>query len=155
MNETAKSIDSTAQPRRPSEYQPLSRFFSTLQEIAMTTSLSFRGVVASAIFGALTCGAATVCNATEMDPPQTTVKFADLNVSNPQGAATLYARIQRAARQVCASFDGRDLRSKARMDACVHQAIADAVASVGQPALFDAFNAHNGQATRIVLAAAR
>jgi UrcA family protein len=121
----------------------------------MTTSLSFRGAVTTVIFAALTSSLATVCAATETDPPQITVKFADLQVSNSQGAAALYARIQRAARQVCPSFDGRDLSSKGRMDACVHKAIADAVAKVGQPALFDAYNQHNGQSTRIVLAASR
>jgi hypothetical protein len=41
------------------------------------------------------------------------------------------------------------------MDACVHKATADAVAKVGQPALFDAYNARHGQSTRIVLAASR
>jgi hypothetical protein len=41
------------------------------------------------------------------------------------------------------------------MDACVNKAIADAVAKVGQPTLFDAYNAHHGQPIRIVLAASR
>lgn len=117
----------------------------------MTTSLSFRGALATAIFGALTCSVATVCTAGETDPLQTTVKYADLNVSNPQGATALYARIQQAARQVCRPFDRDDLSSKARMGACVHKAIADAVLKVNQPLLFAAYNAHYGQP--IVLAA--
>jgi UrcA family protein len=121
----------------------------------MTTSLKLRGALAAAILGALTSSLATVCTAAETDAPQATVKFADLNVSNPEGAAALYARIQRAARQVCVSFDGRDLSSKAHMDACVHKSIADAVAKVGQPALFAVYNARNGQPIRIVLAASR
>lgn len=119
----------------------------------MTTSLSFRGALATAIFGALTCSVATVCTAAETDPPQTTVKFADLNVSTPQGTAALYARIQRAARQVCLPLDGRDPSSKTQMNACVHKAIADAVAKVDRPALFAVYNAHNGQPVSIVLAA--
>jgi hypothetical protein len=41
------------------------------------------------------------------------------------------------------------------MDACVTKAIADAVAKVGEPALFDAYNLHNGQPIRIVVAASR
>jgi hypothetical protein len=41
------------------------------------------------------------------------------------------------------------------MGACVHKAIADAVAKVDQPALFAVYNAHNGQPTPIVLAASR
>jgi UrcA family protein len=158
MNEAAKSIDSAAQPGRPSVYQPLSQFFSIPQEISMTTmttSRSFRGVLATAVFGALTCSLMAVCTAAETDTPQTTVKYADLKVSNPEGAAALYARIQRAARQVCLPLDGRDLSSKAQMSACVHKAIADAVAKVDQPALLAVYNAHNGQPTSIVLAASR
>jgi len=119
----------------------------------MTTSLITRGALTAAIFGALTC-LATVCAAAETDPPQTTVKFADLNVSNPAGAAALYARIQRAARQVCRPLEEREFRSAVH-DACVHKAIADAVSKVGQPALFDAYNLHNDQPIRIVVATSR
>jgi len=120
-----------------------------------TTSLSFRAALATAMFGALTISLATVCTAAETDPPQITVKYADLKVSNPQGAAVLYARIQRAARQVCLPVDTGDLSSQARMAACVHQAIVAAIAKVDQPALFDAFNARNGRPASIVLAASR
>ena len=122
----------------------------------MTTSFSFRSVVAAAILGALACGLPTVGTAAEpTDPPQVTVKFADLKVSSPDGAAALYGRIHRAARQVCDRFDGGDVRSKMRMATCVYQAIASAVAKVDQPALFAVYNAHNGQPTPIVLAASR
>jgi UrcA family protein len=136
-------------------FQPLSQFFLQ-QEISMntqTTSRSLRGVLATAVLSAFACSLATVCTAADhTDLPQKTVKYADLNVSQPEGAAALYARIQRAARQVCLPLDGGGLSSKARMGACVHKAIADAVAKVGQPALFDAYNAHNGQPTPIILA---
>ena len=122
----------------------------------MTTFRTLRTVLATAVLGAFACSAATICTAAEpMNPPQTTVRYADLNVSKPEGAATLYARIQHAARQVCLPLDGGDVSSKARMGACVHKAIADAVAKVGQPALFDAYNAHNGQPPKIILAASR
>jgi UrcA family protein len=157
MNEAAKSIGLAGRNHlgRRSMCQPLSQFLPTLKEIPMTTSPSIRGALATAIFGALTCSLATVCTAAEANPPQITVKFADLNVSNPKGAAALYARIQRAARQVCPHLDARDLGSAGPMAACVTKAIADAVAKVGQPALFDAYNAHNAQPIRIVLAASR
>jgi len=122
----------------------------------MTTSQSFRSVLATAVLGAFAFSMATVCNAADpMDPPQITVKYADLNVSKPEGAAALYARIQQAARRVCLPLDGGAVSSKARMGACVHKAIADAVAKVGKPTLFDAYNAHNGQPAPIILAARR
>jgi UrcA family protein len=128
----------------------------TPQEISMNTmitSRSFRNVLASAVLGAFACSLAALCTAAEpTDPPQTTVKFADLNVSKPEGAAALYARIQRAAREVCHPLEARDFRSNAHA-ACVHKAIADAVAKVDRPALFNVYNAHNAQPTPIVLAA--
>jgi UrcA family protein len=118
----------------------------------MITSRSFRSVLATAVLSAFGCSLATVCNAAEPSFPQTTVKFADLNVSNPAAAATLYARIQRAARQVCPVLDVRNLSSESH-GACVHKSIADAVAKVNQPALFAVYSARNGQPTPIVLAA--
>jgi UrcA family protein len=120
----------------------------------MTTSRSFRGVLAAAILSTFACGLASVCIADQpTNPLQTTVKYADLNISSPNGATALYARIQRAAVQVCLPFDGGGLSSKRRMGFCVDKAIADAVAKVGQPALFAVYNAHNGQPKSIVLAA--
>jgi UrcA family protein len=121
-----------------------------------TTFLRSRGVLAASVLGAFAYSLGAVCTAAEpTNPPQTTVKYTDLNVSSPEGGSALYARIQRAARQVCGPLDGRELTAKARMSACVHKAIADAVAKVGQPALFDAYNAHNGQSKPIVVASSR
>jgi UrcA family protein len=118
-----------------------------------TTCRSFRAVLATAVLGAFAFSLATVCTAAEpTDTQQTTVKYADLNISNPEGAAALYARIQRAARQVCPPLDVRNLSSEAP-GACVQKAIADAVAKVDQPALFIVYSAHNGQPRAIVLAA--
>jgi UrcA family protein len=67
-----------------------------------------------------------------------TVSFADLNLTNRQGTVTLYTRIRNAARTVCGpapdiSFaDGR-----ADWSRCVNDAIADAVARVGNTHLTD------------------
>jgi UrcA family protein len=161
IHEAAKSIDSAAQPGAVASDDPdrcsnRSVRFLELQEIpmnTMTTSQSFRGLLTAAVLSAFACSLATVCSAAEPpNPLQTTVKYADLNVSKPEGAAALFARIQRAARQVCLPLDGERLSSKARMGACVNKAIADAVAKVGEPALFDAYNAHQGQPTPIILA---
>jgi UrcA family protein len=161
MDEAVKCIDSAPQPGAASApgWVPTAQSdFLTPKEISMnttTTSLSFRAALATAMFGAFSLSLATVCTAAETDPPQTTVKYGDLNVSNPQGAAALYTRIQRAALLVCLPFDMGNLSSKARMAACVHQAIAAAVAKVDQPALFDVYNARNDRPASIVLAASR
>lgn len=121
----------------------------------ITTSSRLRAAVAGAALGAFTCSLMAVCTAAETDTPQTTVKYADLHLSSPDGAVALYDRIQRAARQVCSPLDGRDLTSKMQMDSCVHKAVARAVTKVDRPALFDAYNARNGRPTPIILATRR
>jgi UrcA family protein len=109
------------------------------------TSSPLRSLIAAAIFSALAPGFAAVSAAADStDAPQVVVKYGDLNVSNPQGAAALYARIRKAAESVCPRFERSDLGSMVRIDNCVHKAIADAVTMVNQPALFAQYNARNG-----------
>ena len=63
-----------------------------------------------------------------------TVRYADLDVSHPTGAAVLYHRIHTAAKEVCAPreslFDGG-----IALNACIDQAVLDAVNAVNQQAL--------------------
>ena len=121
------------------------------------TSTNLPRVIKTAIFGALalSCTAVSIA-ADHSDVPQAVVKFGDLNPSNPQGAAKLYSRIATAAYEVCKSFDinSRDLGSRARLTACLHKAIADAVTKVGQPELLAIYNAKNHQPLPTIVAAA-
>jgi UrcA family protein len=89
--------------------------------------------------------------ADSFEPPRATVKFGDLDISHPQGAARLYLRIRAAAQHVCAPFDGSGLSAKSHLDACVNKAVADAVAKVGSPELSDVYSARTGRgvATRV------
>ena len=63
------------------------------------------------------------------------VRYADLDISSPQGAATLYNRIRSASEALCAPLYSRDLGSKFRAEACVKRAIEGAVAKVNRPGL--------------------
>jgi len=120
----------------------------------VTTSIKLRGLIASAIIGVVALGFAAECIAVETgDAPQVVVHYADLNLSSPQGAAALYVRIRRAADSVCPDINLSDLASKARKDACVHKAIADAVITVNQPALFAQYNANNSSPLPVMIAA--
>ena len=128
---------------------------------AISTSIlstRVRGLIASAIFSALVSSFAAVSVAADNSVVhQVVVKFGDLNLSNPQGAATLYSRIVAAAREVCKplDFNVRDLGIRTRLDACVHKAIADAVRTVAQPQLLAIYNAKNHQSRPIVVATAQ
>jgi UrcA family protein len=120
----------------------------------MTTSKSLRGFIASAIFGVLTTGVATISTAADgAEFLQTIVKYGDLNISTPQGAAALYNRIHAAAEGVCWPLDRGDAVSKMNVAACVHKAIAGAVTSVDQPALTVVYNAKHRQPLPIMIAA--
>jgi len=58
------------------------------------------------------------------------VRFSDLDVAQPQGARTLYTRIQIAARQACGDAETADLARFARYHNCIEQAVTNAVSSL-------------------------
>jgi UrcA family protein len=120
----------------------------------MTPCPRRRGLVATAILSTLASTFTAVSAAADSsDMISVTVAYGDLNVSNPQGAATLYRRIGAAAREVCGSYlDSWELRARAARDACVHQAVTDAVTKVGQPELFAIYNAKNRNPRPIIVA---
>lgn len=103
-----------------------------------------RRFVVTAIAGALALGFAMTSSADQShDVRQVTVKFADLNISNPEGAAALYGRIRAAASRVCAPDQYSSFPFRSRTDDCIHKAIADAVTKVNQSALYAVYNQHN------------
>ncbi len=118
-----------------------------------------RRPIATAIVSAFVSSFAVVCAAADdTETVSVVVNFADLNVSNPQGAATLYKRIVAAAHEVCGPYESDDVfhrGSRARVNACVYKAIATAVIGVAQPGLFAVYNAKNRQPLPITVAAAQ
>jgi UrcA family protein len=123
-----------------------------------TRSTRRRALIAAAALAALTSSFGAVCNAAgPADVPTAIVKFADLDLSTPQGAAALYNRIRAASEGLCSPSDARDLASTLRWNACVKQAIAGAVAKVDRPALSAVFATKYGapQPARILTAERR
>jgi UrcA family protein len=105
----------------------------------LTTSGGLRGLIATAIFGTVGLG---LCVVADADPgaESRTVKFADLNISDPAGAHVLYTRIRVAAQVVCSHYFLLTDTDKTR---CVRDVTADAVAEINQPALSAVYNANN------------
>ena len=64
-----------------------------------------------------------------------TVRYGDLNLSNPEGAAALYARLRSAARKVCGTADPRELSAYDAVKQCYELALADAVERIDQARL--------------------
>jgi len=98
-------------------------------------STGLRGLIATAIFGAL---ASSFCTVSAADPSSASisVKYADLNIASPSGALVLYERIRTAAQSACNYFWFETDADEAR---CVHNTIAKAVSKINQPALSEVF----------------
>jgi UrcA family protein len=73
--------------------------------------------------------------AADDDAPSVTVRFHDLNLNSPEGVASLYGRIQRAADQVCHSLKSRDLERESYWNDCFNHAVANAVRSANNAPL--------------------
>ncbi len=102
-----------------------------------------RTVIVTALFAAFAAGAHAG------DVAQMRVKYADLNVSHPAGAAVLLQRIHAAAEKVCAMPGSRELDGTAQAKACMTKAMADAVAAVNAPALTGLYQAKIGGSTKL------
>ena len=75
-----------------------------------------------------------------------TIHYRDVNLATISGAATLYQRIQGAARLVCEER-GRSLVEQRDWQACYHAAINDAVATVNSPTLTAVHRSREAPAT--------
>lgn len=66
--------------------------------------------------------------------PTKTVAYGDLNLESEQGAKVLYARLRRAAQDVCVPLEeSRDLGRKVIWQKCVDNALAAAVKQINVP----------------------
>jgi len=68
-------------------------------------------------------------------PRHVVVHFADLDLSHPEGAASLYQRLRVAAQTVCTTVSDRGADRASRDKACVSEAVATAVAQINRPIL--------------------
>jgi len=111
----------------------------------MNTNPTRMTIAAAALIATLTTGAQAA------DVPQIHVKYADLDINTPAGAAALLRRIRFAADRVCDFRDTRELSARAIVQACTTHAIADAVATVNNPSLTAVYEAKMGktEATRV------
>jgi UrcA family protein len=80
------------------------------------------------------------------EPMKHLVSYGDLDLNQPQDIATLYARVQSAAIDVCAPLESVDLARRAHLEPCVAGATARAVKNVNLPALTAYNDLRNGRA---------
>jgi UrcA family protein len=73
---------------------------------------------------------------TSIEPRSVTVRFADLDTTNVQGAAVLFRRIRSAAESVCKDLrPDRQLGLMQQYDNCLRVALGNAVAEIDRPML--------------------
>ncbi|MGH8236598.1 MAG: UrcA family protein [Steroidobacteraceae bacterium] len=97
-----------------------------------TQRLTRVGIAALAVCTCLVSYSASAEPRVKSEP----VSFADLDLSKPAGAQTLYKRIQAAARRVCGPADRYTHLTPSKVfRECYETAIADAVAQVDRPSL--------------------
>ena len=80
--------------------------------------------------------------------PSVVVKYGDLNLDTVDGIATLHARLNKAARQVCSQLDSRVLGLRDQYDLCVSSAVSQSVAKVDNPRL-TSFHRHGRKAAAV------
>jgi UrcA family protein len=74
--------------------------------------------------------------------PSVTVSYADLDLSQPQGARTLFHRLEEAAETVCApAYELVTTFHEIRMQECEHRIIKGAVIKIGRPSLYAVYDA--------------
>lgn len=100
------------------------------------------GLFLAAIGVAGTARATTAAspNATDTNSNSVNIRFHAAQLATSRGAHTLYARIDRAAQEVC--DDTGDFALRAAFIACERSAIADAVAQVDNDRLTAVYNEH-------------
>jgi UrcA family protein len=110
--------------------------------------------------GAAVCGVLSVSVAApplaagNLLPLHTVVKYGDLDISDPNGAAVLYGRIHNAAEIVCSPYDlSGSLSAKFRFNACINEAVAVAVTEVNEPELLAVYVAKTGKPPQALVAA--
>ena len=91
-------------------------------------------LVAIATFA--TCSLTIARAETSAEPRSVTVRFADFDTTNADGAAALYQRVKYAAASVCRDLEpGRQVALMQPYANCVRQAIGDAIAKIDRPAV--------------------
>jgi len=121
-----------------------------MSRFAPNVSSRPRALAALAAVGALTTAAllalpsvASAAQPSARTPPQTTVEYSFSELATDAGTRAVYARIKRAAEAVCPSYDAMDLEMADVSQACQRQAVARAIARIGNDRLADVYRTHS------------
>jgi UrcA family protein len=121
-----------------------------MSRFAPNVSSRPRALAALAAVSALTTAAllapasvASAAQPTADAPPQTTVQYSFSELATDEGTRAVYARIKRAAAAVCPSYDTLDLQMADVSKECQRQAMARAIAQIGNARLAAVYKTHS------------
>jgi UrcA family protein len=80
--------------------------------------------------------------------PHKVVRFKDLNLNSPEGAAALYGRIKSAASEVCGERDRFAPWQSRTIQTCINDAMSRAVDQINSPMLTSLYNSKSGKADK-------
>lgn len=110
--------------------------------IRQTGGQSAALIVSMLVLGFAQSGLCMAANQWHDAIPSVTVSYADLDLSKPQGATTLFHRLEEAAETVCArSHELVTTFHEIRMQECEHRIIKGAVVKIGRPSLYAVYDA--------------
>jgi UrcA family protein len=90
-------------------------------------------IILVAVAAFITCSV-TVAQADAFEPRSVLVRFADLDTTNTQGAATLFSRLNSAAKSVCRDLEPGGELTRVRVYAyCMHTALGNAIDTINRP----------------------
>ena len=88
----------------------------------MKNSIWSKTIVAAAAFAITATGFAASASAQNRITKSVEISYADLDLTSADGQATLDGRIKGAVREVCGSYNIKDLRDMADYRGCVQEA---------------------------------
>jgi UrcA family protein len=91
--------------------------------------------IAAVALTALTSSLAFAMPNVEVASKSVTVKYSDLNVTQPEGAKALYSRLQNAAWRACRDLGVGSSTARFGLGTCIRDAVEAAVKDVNKPAV--------------------
>jgi|SRR5215472_11410553 len=103
---------------------------------------TFRRSTLGSVVACILCGASGLASADE--PAGVVVTFGDLDLDTHDGVATLYSRLEAAAKSACTAREGTS--SPSGIASCTDYSVRQAVARIGAPRLLVLYQTRTGHA---------
>jgi UrcA family protein len=147
MSGALEELRSPTPPNHPRQVTGATIMFSKDSKLSRRRSTVVKASVLAAAISTATMSLAIPAYA-EGRIPQATIDYQDLNLTRGKDVQRLYSRLKHAAKQVCASWDGRQQYERTQFRQCYDEALTNAVGEIDVPQL-SALHQSNGGELRV------